>query len=37
MATKSNPELLRAVLTDTHFWVPAVVLVFGIILLVVLH
>ena len=37
MATKSNPELLKAVLTDTHFWVPTVVLALGIVLLVVLH
>jgi len=26
-----------AVLTDSHFWVPVVVLVAGIVLLVVLH
>jgi len=37
MATKTNSELVKAILTDTHFWVPAVVLMFGIGLLVVLH
>jgi len=25
--------MLRAVLTDTHFWIPALVLVLGIVLL----
>lgn len=25
--------MVRAILTDTHFWVPAVVLVVGIVLL----
>jgi hypothetical protein len=28
---------LRAALTDSHFWVPALVLVVGIVLLVLLH
>jgi len=28
---------LRAVLTDSHFWVPALVLAAGIVLLVLLH
>jgi hypothetical protein len=28
---------VRAVLTDSHFWVPALVLAVGIVLLVVLH
>jgi hypothetical protein len=28
---------LRAVLTDSHFWVPALVLAVGIVLLVLLH
>jgi len=28
---------LRAVLTDSHFWVPALVLAAGILLLVLLH
>jgi hypothetical protein len=28
---------LRAVLTDSHFWVPAFVLAIGIVLLVLLH
>ncbi len=37
MATKTNAELVKAILTDTHFWVPAVVLVLGIGLLVMLH
>ncbi len=33
----SAAETTRAVLTDIHFWVPAVVLLAGIVLLVVLH
>lgn len=38
MATKkTNSETARAVLTDVQFWVPAVVLVLGILLLVALH
>jgi len=28
---------LRAVLTDSHFWAPALVLAVGIVLLVLLH
>jgi len=28
---------VRAILTDCHFWVPVVVLVFGIVLLVFLR
>jgi hypothetical protein len=28
---------LQAVLTDSHFWVPALVLATGIVLLVLLH
>jgi hypothetical protein len=28
---------MRAVLTDSHFWVPVLVLASGIVLLVVLH
>jgi hypothetical protein len=31
-----KPSLLQAILTDTHFWVPVVVLVLGITLLVIL-
>ena len=34
---KTNVEMLVAVLTDTHFWIPAVVLALGILLLVALH
>ena len=33
----SGSEKTKAVLTDVHFWVPAAVLVAGIVLLVVLH
>jgi hypothetical protein len=29
--------MLRAILTDVHFWVPAAVLVAGVVLLVALH
>lgn len=36
-AEKTNAELVRAVLTDTHFWVPMVVLALGILLLIALH
>lgn len=31
------PAMARAVLTDSHFWVPFLVLVAGIALLAVLH
>jgi hypothetical protein len=31
-----KPSLLKAIATDTHFWVPVVVLVLGITLLVIL-
>ena len=34
---KSNSEIAKAVLTDIHFWVPAVVLALGILLLIALH
>jgi hypothetical protein len=30
-------RLLRAILTDVQFWIPVLVLVFGIGLLIVLH
>jgi len=29
--------MLSAILTDSHFWVPVVVLAFGIVLLVVIR
>lgn len=29
--------MLRAILTDVQFWIPAIVLLGGIVLLVVLH
>lgn len=29
--------MLKAILTDSHFWIPVVVLVLGIALLVYLH
>jgi hypothetical protein len=29
--------MLKAVLTDVQFWVPALVLAFGVVLLVFLH
>ena len=31
-----KPSLLKAVLTDAHFWIPVAVLAFGIALLVAL-
>jgi hypothetical protein len=34
MATKST---LRAILTDTQFWVPVIALAFGILLLAIFH
>ena len=30
-------DMAKAVLTDSHFWIPLVVLLGGIVLLVVLH
>ncbi len=30
-------EMTKAVLTDSHFWIPVVVLLGGVVLLVVLH
>ena len=29
--------MVKAVLTDSHFWIPVVVLLGGVVLLVVLH
>lgn len=29
--------MLKAILTDSHFWIPVVVLALGIVLLVYLH
>ena len=29
--------LLPAILTDSHFWLPVVVLIFGVVLLIYLH
>ena len=37
VSKQSLPAQTRAILTDSHFWVPAGVLIAGIILLVVLH
>ena len=33
----SGAETTRAVLTDVQFWIPAAILIAGIVLLVVLH
>ncbi len=33
----TGAQTLRAILTDVQFWVPALVLVAGVILLVLLH
>jgi hypothetical protein len=30
-------QTIKAMLTDTHFWVPALVLAGGIVLLAILH
>jgi hypothetical protein len=32
-----RPGLLKLIITDSHFWVPAVVLILGVLLLVYLH
>jgi hypothetical protein len=32
-----RPPLARAILTDIHFWVPALVLAAGILLLILIH
>ena len=34
---KTGAEMVRAVLTDVHFWVPAAVLALGVLLLIALH
>lgn len=33
----NGPETVKAILTDVQFWIPAVVLLGGVLLLVVLH
>ena len=35
--TKTGRETIKAILTDIHFWIPALVLGLGIGLLVFLH
>lgn len=37
MAPMSGQQTVKAILTDIQFWVPAVVLAGGIVLLVLLH
>ena len=37
MAPMSGQQTLKAILTDIQFWVPAVVLASGIVLLILLH
>ena len=38
MAVKlSGSETARAILTDVQFWIPALVLLGGVVLLVILH
>jgi hypothetical protein len=37
MRKMSLPQTTKAVLTDVHFWVPALVLLAGVALLIVLH
>jgi hypothetical protein len=32
-----TPNVLKAILTDVQFWIPALVLAFGVILLVWIH
>jgi hypothetical protein len=32
-----KPPLLKAIITDIHFWVPVAVLALGLLLLVYLH
>lgn len=34
---KPGSSLFKAIATDVHFWVPAAVLAFGILLLAYLH
>ena len=31
------PSLIHRILTDSHFWIPAIVLVLGFLLLMLLH
>jgi hypothetical protein len=33
----NSRQTIKAILTDVHFWVPALVLLAGIALLIVLH
>ena len=35
--SKNRPELLKSILTDVQFWIPAGILCAGIVLLVILH
>jgi len=37
MNRMSGSQTIRAIVTDTHFWVPAGVLAVGILLLIWLH
>jgi hypothetical protein len=37
MEAMRAPQMVKAILTDVQFWVPAVVLAGGVVLLVVLH
>jgi hypothetical protein len=37
MTQMSSAQTIKAILTDVQFWIPAIVLVGGIILLVILH
>lgn len=36
-ARATAQKTMRAILTDVQFWIPALVLAFGILLLVLLH
>ena len=35
--TMNGPETVKAILTDIQFWIPAAVLLGGVVLLVFLH
>jgi len=37
MDQRSRPQTVKAILTDVQFWVPAGVLMAGILLLIFLH
>jgi hypothetical protein len=37
MTQMSAAQTIKAILTDVQFWIPAIVLVSGIVLLVILH